>query len=155
MYSKSTETAIAAMSRLAEVYDGGETLLSAGQIAESRGLPGPFVAKILSAMSQADMVLGTRGPSGGFTLARPPQEIMLYDVFSLFEPDAGGENCPFGGGICGKGDACPLHDRLLRVHQVMEKMLRQTSFDVFRKAYRKNQGAAAWQLCLDGNLEES
>ncbi len=37
MYSKATETAIAAMTRLAEVYDRGRTRLSAVEIAESRG----------------------------------------------------------------------------------------------------------------------
>ena len=35
MYGKATETAIAAMSKLAEVYDDGETNLSATDIAEA------------------------------------------------------------------------------------------------------------------------
>ena len=47
MYGKQTETAIAALSRLAEVWDGGRTRLSAGDIADQRGLPRAMVAKIL------------------------------------------------------------------------------------------------------------
>ena len=47
MYGKQTETAIAAMSRLAEVYDGGKTRLSAAEIAADRNLQRPFVGKIL------------------------------------------------------------------------------------------------------------
>ena len=51
MYGKATENAIAAMTRLAEVYDGGETRLSASDIATTRGLQRPFVAKLLSVLA--------------------------------------------------------------------------------------------------------
>ncbi len=47
LYGKATQTAIAALSRLAEMYDGGKTRLSATEIAETRGLQRPFLAKIL------------------------------------------------------------------------------------------------------------
>ncbi|MCA9291956.1 MAG: Rrf2 family transcriptional regulator, partial [Phycisphaerales bacterium] len=81
MYGKATETAIAAMTRLAEVYDAGKTLLSAAEIAESRGLQRPFVGKVLTSLSQAGLVRGSRGPGGGFTLAKPPKRIRIYDIF--------------------------------------------------------------------------
>ena len=48
MYGKQTERAIAAMSRLAEVWDGGRTRLSSIDIADNRGLPRPMVAKLLT-----------------------------------------------------------------------------------------------------------
>ena len=74
MYGKQTETAIAAMSRLAEVWDGGRTRLSAVEIADKRGLPRAMVAKILSTLSQANLVQGAPGPGGGYALAREPGE---------------------------------------------------------------------------------
>ncbi|MGI9457478.1 MAG: RrF2 family transcriptional regulator [Aeoliella sp.] len=149
MYGKATETAIAAMSRLAEVYDGGETLLSGEQIAESRGLPRPFVAKVLSTLSHAGLVVGTRGPGGGYTFADPPKDLSLYDVFCLFEQEDPSGACPFGGGVCGEGDDCPLHDRLLQVHKAIYRVLHGTTFETFRRAYRKNQGNATWQFTPD------
>ena len=98
MYGKQTECAIAAISRLAEVYDGGLTNLSADNIADSRGLPRPFVRKVLSILAQAGLVIGSRGPGGGCRLARDPRKIKLYDVFKLFEREDESDNCPFGGG---------------------------------------------------------
>ena len=98
MYGKSTENAIAAMSRLAEVWDGGVTKLSASDIAENRGLQKPFVSKILSVLAQAGLVSGTRGPGGGFKLARDPKTITLMDVYSVFERENISNVCPFGGG---------------------------------------------------------
>ena len=76
---------MAAVSRLAEVYDGGHTRLSAASIARSRGFSAPIVAKILSVLSRAALVTGSPGPGGGFSLARPPDQIRLVEVFRLFE----------------------------------------------------------------------
>ncbi len=138
MYGKQTECAIAAMSRLAEVYDGGETRLSAADIADSRGLQRPFVAKILSVLSQAGLVTGSRGPGGGCALARDPKRIKLYDVFKLFEREDDSTNCPFGGGRCGVGHPCPLHDKLVSVQKAMDRLLHETTFEGFRIAYKKD-----------------
>ena len=104
MYGKQTETAIAALSRLAEVWDGGRTRLSAVEIADQRGLPRAMVAKILSALSQAGLVSGSPGPGGGYALAREPKEISLREAHELFERDDVSSNCPFGCGVCGVGE---------------------------------------------------
>ena len=146
MYGKATETAIAALSRLAEIYDGGATRLSATEIAKSRGLQRPFVAKVLSTLSQAGMIQGTRGPGGGFTFAKHPKEVTLYDVFSLFEREDSSVNCPFGGGICGSGDKCPLHELLVDVKKATDRVLHDTTFDLFRLSYLRNQGTTNWRL---------
>ncbi len=156
MYGKQTECAIAAMSRLAEIYDGGKTRLSSSDIADSRGLPRPFVAKTLSVLAQAGLVNGSRGPGGGCTLAKHPRKIKLYDIlgggctlakhprkiklydiFKLFEREDASDNCPFGGGVCGVGDPCPLHDKLVAVQHAMDDLLRETTFEEFRVAYQE------------------
>ena len=85
MHGKATETAIAAMGVLAERYDAGATKLSAADIAEARALQRPFVSKVLTELARAGLVIGTRGPGGGFTLARPPETIFLNEVYELFE----------------------------------------------------------------------
>ncbi|MFM9956813.1 MAG: RrF2 family transcriptional regulator [Phycisphaerales bacterium] len=136
MYGKQTETAIAAMSRLAEVYDAGKTRLSAAQIAAARQLQGPFVAKILTTLSQAGLITGAPGPGGGYALAKPPTDISLHDVYKLFEREDESLACPFGGGVCGQGDPCPLHNKLVGVKLSMDELLHNTSFEVFREAYQ-------------------
>ena len=134
MYGRQTETAIAAMSRLAEVYDGGNTRLAAAEIAKERNLQGPFVAKILTTLSQAGLISGSPGPGGGYTLARPPKAIYLNDVFMLFERENPELACPFGGGVCGVGEPCPLHHKLVAVKDSMDDLLKNTTFAVFQAA---------------------
>lgn len=134
MYGKQTERAIAAMSRLAEVWDGGTTRLSAIHIADNRGLPRPMVAKLLTILSQARLVVGSPGPGGGYALARPPAEISLADVYRLFEREDTSSNCPFGGGVCGVGEPCALHNALVDMQGTVKKLLSGTTFEIFRAA---------------------
>ena len=138
MYGKATECSIAALSRLAEVYDGGKTKLSAQEIAQDRGLLKPFVGKVLTTLSQAGLVKGSRGPGGGFTLGKHPSEIRIYDVFKLFEREEDSERCPFGGGICGVGVNCALHDKLAKVQDAVNHVLHETTFEDFRVATQEH-----------------
>lgn len=137
MYGKQTETAIAAVSRLAEVYDEGQTRLSATDIADSRGLQRPFVAKILTVLSQAGIVSGSPGPGGGYALTAAPKEITLADVYRLFEREDESTDCPFGGGVCGAGDPCPLHDKLVALKEALDDVLHDTTFEEFRVNYQE------------------
>ncbi|MDC0429143.1 Rrf2 family transcriptional regulator [Phycisphaerales bacterium] len=132
MYSRQTETAIAATTRLAEVYDGGSTRLSVTDIAESRNLQRPFLAKILTVLSQAGLVSGTPGPGGGFMLAKDPKDIRINDIYRLFESDNTSHACPFGGGVCGEGDPCPLHSELVDVQSAVDRLLHDTTLERFQ-----------------------
>ncbi len=138
MYGKQTERAIGALSRLAEVWDGGKTRLSAVEIADHRGLPRPMVAKILTTLSQAHLVVGSPGPGGGYALARPPLQITLQEVHDLFEREDRTHNCPFGGGVCGVGQKCALHDLLVSRQREIRDFLRTTTFEIFRKAVQED-----------------
>lgn len=133
MYGKQTETAIAALTCLAEMYDGGSTRLSAAQIAKRRNLQPPSVAKALTTLSQAGLVQGIPGPGGGYWLARHPEEITLHDAYKLYERDDLSMNCPFGGGRCGQGEPCPIHHKLVRVQEAVSGLLRDTTLAEFRR----------------------
>lgn len=134
MYGKQTERAIAAMSYLAEVWDNGKTKLSAVQIADARFLPRAMVAKILTTLSQAGLIIGSPGPGGGYALARAPIEISFQQVFELFEREDRSHLCPFGGGICGVGTPCALHDRLVSAQDGIKSFLADSTFEIFRYA---------------------
>ena len=137
-YSKATQNAIAAISRLAEVYDPkGKTFHSSMDIAKVRRLPKPNVAKLLTTLSQSGLVTSSHGPGGGYALARSPKRIALYDVAALFERIEHNTNCPFGPHWCGTGDPCPLHDDLTRLDEQWIRFLKKTTLDVFTRTQKK------------------
>ena len=129
-YGKTAHYAIAAMSRLAEVYAVKQRLSSA-DIAQSRELPQPIVAKVLTNLSQAGLVAGAPGPGGGYSLARPPAEISLADVARLFERVEDQLTCPFGPNWCGNGPQCPLHEQLKRLREEYDHFLRSNLLAAF------------------------
>ncbi|MFI5317714.1 MAG: RrF2 family transcriptional regulator [Myxococcota bacterium] len=48
------------------------------EIAQSEGLSPEYAAKLLRALRQAELVVSTRGASGGYRLARPAREITAW-----------------------------------------------------------------------------
>ena len=132
MYGKQTETAIAAVSYLAALWNGPATRrVSAADIADGRGLQRPFVAKLLSTLSQAGIVSGSPGPGGGYALAKGPEEITLRDVWALFERPDSSRVAFVGSEICGVSAPGDLSNRIGRVEQAMNSLLDETTFDVF------------------------
>jgi Rrf2 family transcriptional regulator, iron-sulfur cluster assembly transcription factor len=129
-YGKTTQTAIALMSRLAEVYDEGRPVSSL-EIARDRNLPQTLVAKLLTVLSQAGLVTGSRGPGGGYRLADKPREISLFDITRVFERSEGAIICPFGPDWCNRDEKCPLHDDYVKFVEQFDKHLRATRLDVF------------------------
>lgn len=129
-YGKMSGCAVAAVSALAEVYPQGTTLNSL-QIAESRNLSQPLVAKVLTTLSQHNIVHGTRGPGGGYRLALAPEEVTILEIVEYFEGHRDLSGCPFGPGWCGVGAPCPLHDTLVAMSESTASTLRKTNFAAF------------------------
>lgn len=128
---RSTQTAVASMVQLARAYDDGKSRVSVSDIAESGVLHKPFVAKIMSVLSRAGLVAGSRGPGGGYTLAKAPLEITLYDVLCLFERIDPIAACPFDNIQCNKKQPCPVHGKLLNVEKQRADILHNTTFNEF------------------------
>ncbi len=134
IHHKTTQNAIAALSRLAELYES-EEVASSRQIAESRNLPVPLVGKILTELSRGGLIVGSPGPGGGYRLARPPASISLKDVADLFERESEGL-CPYGPAWCGSNNPCPLHDAIVEMNRTIENFLKNTTFDLFEHETR-------------------
>jgi Rrf2 family protein len=131
-YGKTAQTAIAAVSRLAEVYDPNKRVkLNSADIAQFRNLPQPVVAKVLTTLSQVGIVNGSPGPGGGYWLARPPAAISLFEVVSLFERVEQNMSCPFGPEYCGTGPHCPMHLNILQIREQVSSFLKDTTFECF------------------------
>ncbi|MCG7509310.1 RrF2 family transcriptional regulator [Mesorhizobium retamae] len=59
--------------------------LSTKALAELHGLPKEYLSKALQSLSHAGLVHTTLGPSGGYRLARPPEQLTFLDVVEAVE----------------------------------------------------------------------
>lgn len=132
MFSKALESALAAMSYLAETYDGGATTQTAVQIAAARALHRPVLAKLLTSLAQSGLVTGKPGRNGGFTLARPPGEIALIHIADAVGHRARIRCCPFGPEYGeDKGTPCALHDQVAGLRDQERAFLEKSTLGAF------------------------
>lgn len=89
--SAKTEYASIAMLELAAQYDSGEPV-RIRSIAERHNVPSRFLVQILLQLKGAGLVVSTRGASGGYQLARPPEDISLAEVMTVIDgpPESSG-----------------------------------------------------------------
>jgi Rrf2 family protein len=57
-------------------------------IAEAQAIPQYFLVQILLQLKTARLVVSVRGASGGYQLARPPEEITLADIINAIDDRA-------------------------------------------------------------------
>ena len=82
------------------------------------------LAKVMGRLERAGLVRGTRGPGGGFVLARPASRITLRDVYEAVEGPLRTTRCLFGRSTrCG---ACILGDLLKDVDGLVAGRLGKT-----------------------------
>ena len=70
---------------------GGDAPLTIPQISEAEGLSTEYTAKLMRTLRQGGLLTSTRGAGGGYHLARPADEITVWDVLQVlggsFFPD--------------------------------------------------------------------
>ncbi len=86
--SAKTEYACIAVLELAAQYGTGQPV-RIRKIADRHGVPPRFLVQILLQLKGAGLVASTRGASGGYHLARPPEQVSLGEVMEVIE--GGGE----------------------------------------------------------------
>ncbi len=88
---KGVEWAAHTCALLAMVPAGGA--LSGEALADFLGVPPPYLAKQLQALSRAGIVAAKRGAAGGYRLARLPETISLWDITAAVEGTAPSFRC--------------------------------------------------------------
>jgi Rrf2 family transcriptional regulator, nitric oxide-sensitive transcriptional repressor len=119
--SQTTEYALRAVVWLASHPDRP---LTAQQIAEATRVPAGYLAKVLQGLSRAGLLRSQRGLGGGFTLARDPADLSLWEVVQAVDPIRRITGCPLG---------LELHsNRLCALHQELDDAIAQVEKDFSR-----------------------
>jgi Rrf2 family nitric oxide-sensitive transcriptional repressor len=104
----------------------GESRLTSRAIAETTRIPPGYLSKVLQSLAQAGVVNGQRGLNGGFSLARPPHEISLYEILEVIDPIRRIRSCPLELEAHAER-LCPLHTRLDAALAEIERSFRETT----------------------------
>lgn len=123
MFSQTSEYALRVIVYLASLDNKPATIR---QIADATRTPEGYLAKVLRNLALSELVRSQRGPQGGSMLARPGNQITVYDVIQAVDPIQRITTCPLG--IRGHGvNLCPLHRRLDQAIAMVEEAFKSTT----------------------------
>ena len=87
---------------MAELARSGSRPVPIAQVAERRGMPVQFLEQLFSTLRRDGLLHSQRGVKGGYTLARPPDQITVLEVVQALDGKVGQE-ADEAGGIWGEG----------------------------------------------------
>src|SRR5512136_756181 len=122
--SRKIDYGLRAMIYLASIPS--DSVIPFREIARQMDVPEDFLAKILKTLVDQGLVKSTRGPHGGYALARAPDDISFLDVIEAVEGPVALNVCLDGDDACGRSSSCTMVS-VWRLGQ--ERML-----DVYRQA---------------------
>jgi Rrf2 family transcriptional regulator, cysteine metabolism repressor len=82
---------------MAELARSGQRPVPIAQIAERRQMPVQFLEQLFSTLRRDGLLQSQRGVKGGYTLARPPEEITVLEVVQALDGRVGEEAAEAGG----------------------------------------------------------
>src|SRR5882724_4396328 len=99
---------------------------TAASLAEQTHIAAPTVCKLLKQLQRAGLVTSTRGPRGGYQLARPAAQISAAAILDALEGPLALTDCSAGHGNCEIEDTC----RVGRVWQRLNLAIRRSLYEV-------------------------
>lgn len=99
-------------------------------IADRQDIPLRYLQKITRQLAVAGLIKSYRGVVGGFALAKPAQEITLYDVIVAMEGPLAINHCLPDGKACSlhHGGDCPVHQSLVAIEGRLKADLASVTF---------------------------
>jgi Rrf2 family protein len=123
MISPTAEYALRAVVAIAQ--SSGDPVVTP-TIAEITRVPPGYLPKVLQTLRKAGLVNSKRGLGGGFTLARPAEDVTVLEVVSAVDPIKRIDCCPLGIETHGT-NLCPLHKRLDEAAELVEQTFASTT----------------------------
>jgi Rrf2 family protein len=82
---------------MAELARSGDRPVPIAQVAERRDMPVQFLEQLFSTLRRDGLLHSQRSVKGGYTLARPPEEITVLEVVQALDGRLGEEGKEAGG----------------------------------------------------------
>lgn len=98
------------------------------EIAEEMDIPSRYLPQILANLVEHGLLTAEAGPTGGYLLARPADDISLLNVVEAAEGPIRLDECVLRGGPCDWETSCPIHVPWSRAISALTAQLAATTF---------------------------
>jgi Rrf2 family protein len=111
-------------------------------IAQRQQISLRYLEHLITPLIAAGIVLSTRGPRGGVSLAKPPEEIRLNEVVQLLEGSIAPVECVDKPGICPRSELCVTRDVWSELKKAMNGILESTTLQDLVERQKRKEGVA-------------
>ncbi len=139
--SQTSEYALRAATVLAQNEAKGP--IHVAVLADALEVPQNYLSKTLSQLARVGVLDSVRGKHGGFRLARPRDQISLYEIVEPFERFDTVRRCLMGQPECSAKAACPAHAAWSALGDRVVRFLRHTSLADLAKGHTRWPNQAA------------
>lgn len=122
-YRRAAQLGLEGMLHLALKPEG--TSCRVREIAAELGVPATYLAKVMQGLTRVGLLRAMRGPGGGVQLARPAQNITLWQVLTALEPVAEFERCFLHTGRCNELRPCAMHESWAPLRDQIQTLLQR------------------------------
>ncbi|SRR6056297_903113 len=123
---------------------GDEAKIGIKKIAEELDIPAPFLSKILQNLVKDKILSSTKGPHGGFGLAKDPHDISMLEIIQVIDGNGLFEDCLIGLRSCKeKGHdvvPCPMHRKFRPISNQLYKLFQKESIGSLAKEIKEAEG---------------
>ena len=143
--SKRGEYALRALIDLGVAQELGRPLISMGELSEKEKIPPTFLEQIFFQLRAAGIVGSARGKRGGYSLARPAEDIRFGEIIRLIDGPLAPIRCvsqmAYAPCTCPDETHCGLRMLMLDVRNAIARILdKYTLADVVAVTLRKLKG---------------
>jgi Rrf2 family protein len=119
--SKKADYGLIAMKHLANHRE--QHACSANEIAEEYGVSSTLMAKVLQKLARQSLVAAKHGSTGGYQLAKHPEQISALEVITAIDGPVFITSCVTSHGACEATDRCSIKEPLRRVNESIMEVL--------------------------------
>lgn len=132
-----SEAASLALHSMALLAAKAEKPLTTREVAGELCVSEAHLSKVFQRLAKAGLVSSTRGPGGGFVLAKGPDTISLLEVYETIDGPLTGQDCLLGEPTCA-GKGCLLGGLVKAVNEQLRTYLTQTRLSDITATYREH-----------------
>ena len=126
------------MLELASHY--GEGPIELTEIAKKENISLKYLEQVINPLRAAGLVKSIRGSKGGYSLAKPPSEICLYDVVETLEGPLNLLECLRDVKVCQKVPFCVTRDIWKEVSEAISKIFYSVTLEDMVNRKRDKEG---------------
>jgi Rrf2 family iron-sulfur cluster assembly transcriptional regulator len=131
IFSKSCELGLQAVLFLSIKKE--KVIYNAEEVSNELKVPKEFVSKVLQILTNSGIIGSKKGKSGGFYLAKSPDNIRLIDIVEAIDGLDVFKSCVLGFPGCSSEKPCPVHDKWGKLRDDAYKMLSEETLEQLKK----------------------